>query len=1008
MTRLINKNINGQVQFKSSNISFFTHFPSLTINLHEFLLKGSAPFQNDSLLYAKNVAFGINLPSVFSKNIKIDAFYIDKGNINVLVDSNGNANYNVYKPTESNSKASDTTSTAIKIEALFFNNCNLVYNDQSIPFLLRTKNLNYRGTGNLSQAIFDLQSQLTVENIDLYYNHVPYLLNKKLNAKLVTKINTHSLELSFNENNLKINSLPIHFKGRFAFLKAGYDMSFKTSAKETDLQNIFSALPAEMTEKFSKTDIKGYAEISASLIGRYIASENVMPTATFNLKIRDGYLANPNVPVPISNLYLNLQTKLPDLNPDRLYINMDSLYFNMGKDYVASVFKLNGLKDAELSTKTRANIDLAKWAGAVNFEPLTLKGRFVLDLKADGKFSKKVVRSGIRKIDTVMATVPRFSLKSSLNGGYLKFAKLPEAIHQIHFDLEGVNEDGQYQHTQFSLKSIDVEWLKNYIKGYAKLQTKHNLLLDAGLKSAVNLADIKSVYPIKDLDLSGLLQVDLNSKGTYNKARKLFPVSQASIRLSNGRIKTAHFPEALEQIQIDAQLVNKDGTLRGSKLFIKPVSFSFASQPFSLKADVQNFENVRYDLRSKGSVDIGKMYQFFAVKGYQVKGSIYTDVHFKGLQSDAASGQYAKLSNNGTIRINQLNLHSDLFPKSFLIEKGRFSFANDRMNFDEFKARYGQSDFKLNGALSNFINFALSDKAVLAGNFQLESNLINADEFMVFAPETPSNTKAGAASGVIIIPANLNIGFNATAKNIVYNGLNVKDAKGNLQVDKGSLLLRETGFSIIDAPVSMDASYKYTSLKSADFAFHLKASDFDIAKAYKEIKLFREMASSASSVKGKVGLDYQLSGRLNASMFPVLPSIKGGGTLTLKQVSLMGFKMMNAVSKATNRDSLHNPNLKDVQIKSTINKNILTIEQTKMKIAGFRPRFEGQVSLDGKLNLSGRLGLPPFGIFGIPLSITGTQEKPVIKLKRNKSGKLEEEPDQEDDSQPAKAEQKKL
>jgi AsmA protein len=60
----------------------------------------------------------------------------------------------------------------------------------------------------------------------------------------------------------------------------------------------------------------------------------------------------------------------------------------------------------------------------------------------------------------------------------------------------------------------------------------------------------------------------------------------------------------------------------------------------------------------------------------------------------------------------------------------------------------------------------------------------------------------------------------------------------------------------------------------------------------------------------------------------------------------------------------------------------MTIERTKMKIAGFRPRFEGQVSLDGKLNLKGRIGLPPLGIFGVPFNVTGTQAKPVVKLRR--------------------------
>jgi AsmA protein len=69
----------------------------------------------------------------------------------------------------------------------------------------------------------------------------------------------------------------------------------------------------------------------------------------------------------------------------------------------------------------------------------------------------------------------------------------------------------------------------------------------------------------------------------------------------------------------------------------------------------------------------------------------------------------------------------------------------------------------------------------------------------------------------------------------------------------------------------------------------------------------------------------------------------------------------------------------------------MTIERTKMRMAGFRPRFEGQVSLDGKLNLQFRLGLPPFGIFGIPMTITGTQENPKIKMgKAKKEDELKE------------------
>lgn len=113
--------------------------------------------------------------------------------------------------------------------------------------------------------------------------------------------------------------------------------------------------------------------------------------------------------------------------------------------------------------------------------------------------------------------------------------------------------------------------------------------------------------------------------------------------------------------------------------------------------------------------------------------------------------------------------------------------------------------------------------------------------------------------------------------------------------------------------------------------------------------------------------------------------------LSLKKVKINGLKLFSAVSKATNKDSINNPDLSQVNIKTSIANNLITLERTKMKIFGFRPRFEGQVSFDGKLNLTGRLGLPPFGILGIPFTVTGTQDNPLVKLRRQKdSDQLEE------------------
>ncbi|HWW41154.1 AsmA family protein [Pedobacter sp.] len=984
----VNKNIQGEVKFGHSSLSFFKHFPSLTLSLNDFTMKGAAPFQKDTLLYAKELSFRVNLGSLLSSEIKIDQIFLDQADIHVKVDEKGNANYNVFKSkADTSAKVQDTSSTAVKIEGIFINKSNLIYDDLSVPMMVKATGLNYSGKGDLSKAVFDLKSNAVIDTLDLYYNKEAYLVHKKINAKLLTKINTNSLDLIFNENDLKINSLPIQFVGRFSFLKDGYDINFKTVAKETDLHNIFTALPPAIAERMEKTNIKGYAEINASLIGKYLAKSKTMPALAFNMKIRDGEINNPKAPLPIRHLFLNLQTRLPSLNPDSLYVNMDSLYFTMGKDHVNAVVKLNGLKDPDIHIKTRAAIDLEKWAKVFQLEHL--KGRLTLDLKADGKYTKKVVRSGIRQIDTVIATIPRFELKSSLTGGYFKYASLPVAIDHINFNLTGENMDGQYKSTWFDISQIHIQALDNYIRGSVNFRTTDNITINSDLKSVFNFAELKSFYPVKDLDLSGMLNLDVKTKGSYNKRKRLFPVTQATIHLNNGRIKTKNFDQALEHIVVDASLVNQDGTLKGTRLNIKPVSFQLGTQPFLLKADVKNFDNVAYHVQSNGTIDIGKIYRLFALKGYGVKGTVFTNVSLQGLQSDAMAGRYGKLNNKGKVVVHDLALQSDLFPKSFLIKNGVFSFFQDKMKFEQFNATYGASDFKLDGELGNVVNYALNKTAKLTGQFNLQSKHLYADEFMVYN-EGAGTTAPSSGSGVILIPDNLNVSLTASADAVHYKGMLIKNAKGSLGLNAGVMTLSQTGFNIIDAPVTMDATYKSLTPKSAVFDYHILAKEFDIARAYKEIKMFRELASSAAKAKGIVGLDYQLSGKLNQDMGPVYPSLKGGGTLSLKKISLSGFKFMNAVGKATKRDSLSNPDLSEVNIKSTISKNIITIERFKMRVAGFRPRFEGQVSFDGRLNMSGRLGLPPFGLIGIPLSITGTQDKPKVSLKRNKEGKLEE------------------
>ncbi len=872
-----NSSIETELNFSKARLSFFNHFPSLTLTLYDVSLKGSEPFGKDTLVAGKELALGVNLFSVFGKTIKIDEVYITKGKLNVLVNKEGLPNYNIYKGKASAPKenAADTGSANLKLERIQIEDCELVYHDQSIPIEIDAKKLNYVGKGDLSKAIFDLSSNLDMEGFGISYNNQTFLENKKLHAKLITQINTNSLALIFEQNDLMINQLPVQFKGKFNFLKDGYNMDFSVKTDPTDFKNLFTALPPVAVTWVDKTTVKGDVELDAALKGDYIAAKKIGPDLSFNMKINKGSIATKGIVEPVENIFLNFHFLLPQLNMENMTVKIDSLHASMGKDELSMVLQTKGMTTPFITGKIDAHADLEKWN-----------------------------------------------------------------------------------------KTMDIN---------------------------------------KSIELKGLLMMKGSVNGNFQPKDKKFPVTNISVQLKDGFVKTGYYPTPITQINVDADVFNTTGTTQDLKINIKPISLNFEGQTFRVASDLKNFDNLSYNVSSKGVLNIGKIYKLFAIDGYDVSGTVETDLSLQGTQADAMAHRYDKLHNSGNMKLHNITLSSRSFPKPFIVQSGALHFKDDQLVADKLLMNYGSSYLNLNGYIKNIINYALKDNAMLEGKWNLSTKHLVIDELMAFATtdtvKTIAAKTAPAATGVIVIPSNLNMAFTANADKISYNGLDLKNAQSEVLVQNGKLTISKAAFTLIDAPVNMTASYASLSQRRASFDYHITAAEFDIAKAYKEIKLFREMASAAGKATGTVSLDYNLSGTLNDSMYPIFPTLKGGGVLSLKKIKVKGLKLFSAISKETGKEGIQDPDLSKVDIKTKINRNIITIERFKLRVAGFRPRFEGQVSFDGRLNLKARLGLPPLGIFGIPLSITGTQEKPIVKLRRGKAADELQESDADDEKQ---------
>ena len=101
------------------------------------------------------------------------------------------------------------------------------------------------------------------------------------------------------------------------------------------------------------------------------------------------------------------------------------------------------------------------------------------------------------------------------------------------------------------------------------------------------------------------------------------------------------------------------------------------------------------------------------------------------------------------------------------------------------------------------------------------------------------------------------------------------------------------------------------------------------------------------------------------------------------------------MSKETGKAEINDPDLSKIDFKTSIKNNVVTLERTKIKAAGFRLRLKGQTDFDGHIKFSCRIGLPPFGIIGIPVRVTGTGQQPIIKIGKTDSLPLEEQKEEE-------------
>jgi len=952
--------IKTEVDFKDLDISFFKHFPNLTVTLTNSSVKSSKPFQNENLIDAKEIGLGVDITSLFGDKIIFNKLYIENANIRMKIDSLGKNNFDILVA-EEDSKEKNDSNLALALQNFKISNSNFLYDDQQSKTYLKLDDLTYDGLIDLSKDILSLNAKTEIRNTLFKVDKDVWVKNLPLKGKINTKINTNQLAFYFTDNPLILGEFPFNLQGSLKMPAEQQVYDLKITTKNANLKSVPAIMPEAYQEYAKHIETKGKADLLFTMKGILNATKKQNPDIHIEANINNGFFNYQKSSSPINNLSLSSVMDIPALDPNRLKVKISELDFSLLNGYTRTNFTFENGPKMFSEGNIDSNINLEALKNAIGYKKIDAKG----NIKLNGNWK------GFISTDSknTLQKVPLFDLNADLQNGYFKMREMPAALEHINLDMDIRNTNGNFKNTAVLVHNIDAKALDNYAKGKIEIKNLYNYPIDADFTAKVRLEDIYKIYPVKGINMRGDVFIKSKAVGTYEPKRKKVPVTNSTLSLKNGYIKLDSYPELpLENINVETQIKSGRGSFNDLNINILPISFTLAGKPFTVKANLKNLNNLDYRLHSKGQLNLGDLYKLFPIEGLDVNGVISTDVGLKGENGAALEN----IQNRGFVKIENITINSKFFPSKFVIKEGLFKLNGRQLKFEDVKARYKKNMFVFNGNVSNYINYILKDQN-LSGNISFTSKKVNIDDFMAYNSGESSNSSS-AEEGVILLPKNLDITITGNANEILFKDIKLNNFKGNLALKGGNLSLKETEFGMIGSTFNANGTYTPINAKKAKFSIDTKAKNFDIQRAYKEITLFREMVSAAEKAHGKVSMDYHLEGDLGADFFPKLKTIKGDGILTLEDIQFYGFKVFNSVAEKTSTDALHDAKVSKVDIKTTIKDNVITIERTKFKIAGFRPRIEGQVSLDGYINVGMRLGLPPFGIIGIPIKITGPSD----------------------------------
>jgi hypothetical protein len=331
----VNKNLKAHVNFSDVDISWFRHFPNITVGLDNLNVICVGEFQGDTLVSAKQLNLACDVRSLISgDSIKIYSITAIEPRFHALIHKDGHANWSIIKSDSPINEGDGSSARIFKLEIQRYtiHNGYLDYLDEGKNIHMELVNLEHEGRGHFSSELFTLKTKTTADAVHFdYTGAIPYRVTAKANIDMAFRVDNKTHTYSFNTDQVSLNDLKLHTEGFFQWVNdSSYNMSIHFKTPSTKFKNILSMMPSVYQKDFASIEANGVVNFNGFIKGRY--DEKHFPAYHTNLYVQNGYFKYPDLTVPVENIHLAFQLDNPDGTPDHRTINISDAHAVIGQD----------------------------------------------------------------------------------------------------------------------------------------------------------------------------------------------------------------------------------------------------------------------------------------------------------------------------------------------------------------------------------------------------------------------------------------------------------------------------------------------------------------------------------------------------------------------------------------------------------------------------------------------------------------------------------------------------